>query len=184
MSEQVDVPQVLAELRAERVRQGISQRELAQRIGTVQSAISELETGRCGVTLAMLGRIADVLECRIGVVREGPRRPPMSDRQIIRDESGEVAAAYCGEPLDETGRAAMLEVVAAARRRMEAEDPDGTLGQRQAEAIALIRDRARKAACCGDPKNLDGSAHPWQHVSEDGPGDVYRCPICGAVDVD
>lgn len=41
-----------------------------------------------------------------------------------------------------------------------------------------------KAVCCGDPKNLDGGAHPWQHVSEDGPGDVYRCPECGAVDVD
>lgn len=38
--------------------------------------------------------------------------------------------------------------------------------------------------CCGDPKNLDGNAHPWEHVSEDGPGDVYRCPECGAVDID
>lgn len=108
----------------------------------------------------------------------------MSDRQIIRDENGEVAAAYCGEPLDEAGRAAMLELVSAVRRRMDAEDPDGTFGQRQADAIARIRDRARQAACCGDPKNLDGNAHPWQHVSEDGPGDVYRCPTCGAVDVD
>lgn len=41
-----------------------------------------------------------------------------------------------------------------------------------------------KTACCGNPKNLDGNAHPWVHVSEDGPGDVYRCPECGAVDVD
>jgi hypothetical protein len=38
--------------------------------------------------------------------------------------------------------------------------------------------------CCGDPKNLDGGAHPWEHISEDGPGDVYRCPECGATDVD
>lgn len=38
--------------------------------------------------------------------------------------------------------------------------------------------------CCGDPKNLDGNAHPWVLVSEDGPGDVYRCFECGAVDVD
>lgn len=41
-----------------------------------------------------------------------------------------------------------------------------------------------KTRCCGDPTNLDGGAHPWVHVSEDGPGDVYRCPECGAVDVD
>lgn len=42
----------------------------------------------------------------------------------------------------------------------------------------------RRTECCGDSTNLDGGAHPWQHVSEDGPGDVYRCPECGAVDVD
>jgi hypothetical protein len=28
------------------------------------------------------------------------------------------------------------------------------------------------------------NAHPWELVSEDGPGDVYRCPECGATDVD
>lgn len=45
-------------------------------------------------------------------------------------------------------------------------------------------DEINRAACCGDPTNLDGNAHPWVHVSEDGPGDVYRCPVCGATDVD
>jgi hypothetical protein len=43
---------------------------------------------------------------------------------------------------------------------------------------------SKKIECCGDPKKLDGNAHPWVMVSEDGPGDVYRCPVCGAVDVD
>jgi hypothetical protein len=38
--------------------------------------------------------------------------------------------------------------------------------------------------CCGDPKNLNGDAHPWEMISEEGPGDVYRCPECGAIDVD
>jgi hypothetical protein len=38
--------------------------------------------------------------------------------------------------------------------------------------------------CCGDPKNLNANKHPWILVTEDGPGDVYRCPECGAVDVD
>lgn len=42
----------------------------------------------------------------------------------------------------------------------------------------------RKTVCCGDPTNLDGGAHPWVLVTEDGPGDVYCCPDCGAVDVD
>jgi len=67
----------------------------------------------------------------------------MTDRQIVRDDSGDVAAACCGEPLDEAGRAAMLDLVAAARRRMEAEDPDGTLGERQAAGLDQIRSRVR-----------------------------------------
>jgi hypothetical protein len=48
-----------------------------------------------------------------------------------------------------------------------------------------------KTACCGDPTNTDGGAHPWVHVSEDGyangngPGDLYVCSAgCGAKDVD
>lgn len=75
------------------------------------------------------------------------------DRQIIHDDSGEVAAAYCGQPLDVQGRAAMLDLVAAVRRRMEAEDPDGTLGARQAAATARIRNRARKLA---EEEHADG----------------------------
>lgn len=41
-----------------------------------------------------------------------------------------------------------------------------------------------KTECCGDPKKLGGDMHPWVFVTDDGPGDVYRCPECGAVDVD
>lgn len=70
----------------------------------------------------------------------------MADRQIIRDDDGGVAAAYCGEPLDERGRAAMLDLVAAARRRMAEEDPDGLMGERQAAAIARLRARREPAA--------------------------------------
>ena len=41
-----------------------------------------------------------------------------------------------------------------------------------------------KTRCCGDPANLDGGAHPWILITVDGPGDVYGCPECGAIDVD
>jgi hypothetical protein len=41
-----------------------------------------------------------------------------------------------------------------------------------------------KTQCCGDPANLDGDAHPWKLITDDGPGDVYGCPECGAIDVD
>lgn len=36
----------------------------------------------------------------------------------------------------------------------------------------------------GDPVDARGLVHDWKHVSEDGPGDVYRCPVCGQVDYD
>lgn len=36
----------------------------------------------------------------------------------------------------------------------------------------------------GLAKDLDGGAHPWVLVTDDGPGDIYRCPDCGAVDTD
>lgn len=62
------------------------------------------------------------------------------------------------------------------------------------EAVRALGDAVRhlgdgiapitRTPCCGDPTNLDGGAHPWVHISEDGPGDVYRCPECGATDVD
>jgi hypothetical protein len=68
------------------------------------------------------------------------------ERQVVRDDAGEVAAVYCGQPLDEEGRAAMLDLVAAARRRMAAEDPEGTLGARQAAATARIRSRVQEAS--------------------------------------
>jgi hypothetical protein len=41
--------------------------------------------------------------------------------------------------------------------------------------------------CCGDPKNLDGNAHPWVYVGEDVAGrigSVFACPVCEAIDAD
>lgn len=47
-----------------------------------------------------------------------------------------------------------------------------------------VKPATGKTVCCGDSANLDGGAHPWVLVTDDGPGDVYLCPECGAVDVD
>lgn len=41
--------------------------------------------------------------------------------------------------------------------------------------------------CCGDPKNLDGNAHPWIYVGENVAGrigSVFACPVCEAIDCD
>ncbi len=44
-----------------RIEEGISQRELAQKIGTKQSAISRFEAGRCNPTIAFLQKIASAM---------------------------------------------------------------------------------------------------------------------------
>ncbi len=65
-------------------------------------------------------------------------------RQSLRDGDGTVVAAWCGEPLDEAGTEAMRALVEAARRYHATQDPDGTLGERQAAAVERIRARVRQ----------------------------------------
>ncbi len=54
----------VAERRTER---GLSQRELAQRVGTTQSAIARLESGGRPPRIDTLLRIADALECDLSL---------------------------------------------------------------------------------------------------------------------
>ncbi len=61
-------------------------------------------------------------------------------RQFIRDDDGNVIAAWCGEPLDERGQEAMRALVAAALKDF-GDDPDRA--RRQQEAAARIRARNR-----------------------------------------
>jgi ribosome-binding protein aMBF1 (putative translation factor) len=49
-------------LRDAREGAGLTQTELAAKIGIAQSALSRIEAGRTNITLAMLRRIADALE--------------------------------------------------------------------------------------------------------------------------
>ena len=58
------IAQQVAERRAAR---GLSQRELAHRVGTTQSAIARLESGGRPPRIDTLLRIADALECDLHV---------------------------------------------------------------------------------------------------------------------
>ncbi|WP_100445930.1 helix-turn-helix domain-containing protein [Glycomyces xiaoerkulensis] len=60
-------------LRAARVRSGLSQSEVAARIGTTQSAIARLESGASDPRLSTLERFADVVGVKLGVRSEHSR---------------------------------------------------------------------------------------------------------------
>jgi HTH-type transcriptional regulator / antitoxin HipB len=55
------------EIRALREARGLSQRELAERVGTTQSAIARLEGGNISPTLPTLDKIAEALEAELSV---------------------------------------------------------------------------------------------------------------------
>lgn len=50
-----------------RVKDGITQKKLAKRMGTKQSAISRLESGNANPSLSFLGRLAEALDSRLEI---------------------------------------------------------------------------------------------------------------------
>jgi predicted transcriptional regulator len=59
--------EVIALLIDMRLRKRLSQRELAERVGTKQSAISRFESGAYNPSLSFLYKIADALDARVKV---------------------------------------------------------------------------------------------------------------------
>ena len=51
----------------ERVKRGLRQKDLAERIGTKQSAISRLESGKYNPSLAFLNKVAEALHVKLKV---------------------------------------------------------------------------------------------------------------------
>lgn len=57
-----------------RTRSGLTQRELAERVGTSRAHISRLLSGRyAGLTITTLARLAAALDCEIDIVFRPPR---------------------------------------------------------------------------------------------------------------
>ncbi len=50
-----------------RIEKGLSQKELAQKIGTKQSAVSRLESGSYNPSITFLRKVADALDTRLKV---------------------------------------------------------------------------------------------------------------------
>lgn len=58
-------------IRAYRLYNRLKQSELAQLIGVSAGMISNLETGRCGLSVELLFRLAHALNCRMSDLVEG-----------------------------------------------------------------------------------------------------------------
>lgn len=58
---------VISQLIAARLKKGFTQKELAQKVGTKQSAIARLEGGMTNHTLEFLGKIASVMGYKLSV---------------------------------------------------------------------------------------------------------------------
>jgi len=51
----------------ERIKKGLSQKELAKKIGTKQSAISRLESGTYNPSLSFLQKVSEALDARLKI---------------------------------------------------------------------------------------------------------------------
>jgi ribosome-binding protein aMBF1 (putative translation factor) len=85
-----EIGRVVRELRESR---GLSQRELAERMGTTQSVVGRLEAGGSRPTIVTLDRVAYALGLRLEVSFHDPSRspkPPARQRthRVLRTASG------------------------------------------------------------------------------------------------
>lgn len=74
-----DTTELIGDLAATRRRQGLSQTEVAARMGTSQSALARLESGQSDVRMSTIQRYADALNVTIGFAVTEP------DSQVADD---------------------------------------------------------------------------------------------------
>ena len=62
----LDPPELIEQLASLRRARGLSQTEVAARMGTSQSALARLESGRADIRMSTLQRYADALQTTVG----------------------------------------------------------------------------------------------------------------------
>jgi transcriptional regulator with XRE-family HTH domain len=85
-----------ARLRAERLRQGMSLREMARRLGVSPSALSQIETGKAQPSVSKLFDIVNLLNTSLDGLLVGATRPP-GDPDPAPDPTGRGAVADAPE---------------------------------------------------------------------------------------
>ena len=58
---------IIRQIIDKRLKRGISQKDLAKKIGTKQSAISRLESGRYNPTLSFLSKVSEALDSKLEI---------------------------------------------------------------------------------------------------------------------
>ena len=73
----------IAELRRER---GLSQEELASRIGIHQSALNRIEMGRHSTTVGMIAAIAAAMDCRVEIITNATTENVGNNLNLIKND--------------------------------------------------------------------------------------------------
>jgi transcriptional regulator with XRE-family HTH domain len=79
-------PQVASAIRVLRQRSGISQRQLAMRMGVPRTYVSKIENDKATPTLASLARLASALQVSVPDLLAGGRNETLSARELLADE--------------------------------------------------------------------------------------------------
>ncbi len=74
-----ETARIINELAEERIRNGISQRELAEKTGLKQSAIARMESLQSTPRLDTLIRVANALNIKLEITKESSRLPVIID---------------------------------------------------------------------------------------------------------
>lgn len=109
---------VAARIRESRRSLGLTQEELAQRIGVSRSAIAQWETDRTGQVRANLARVAAVLGVSIGYLLTGESY----GMESVAETAGERALLNLYRQIQDAGRAELLRQ---ARRILAAQEQSG-----------------------------------------------------------
>jgi hypothetical protein len=122
-----------------------------------------------------------------------PWSAPMADEEITLDEDWDWHLR--GGP-DRNRGAVLIPGADCCCGRTHTRDYTPAKARRIAARLIELADEAEKVepaplvtpeeanACCGDPSNRDGNAHPWREAGDDNRGSHYVCLVCGATDTD
>lgn len=87
MAKVLDKKEIGCRVKNLRIQNGIAQTELARAIGVSQTHLSNIETGKVGLTTENLVRLADVLNCSLDEILLGRKENRQSQLEMAKEIS-------------------------------------------------------------------------------------------------